>query len=229
MGAGALHLMVMVASSLDPMDGGSLIELSVVLVADGNNPSLLNPDFLIRHGIVEDGSRPTSPQVSTPVFSQVTFEDGVTVTADPQRIVFTSDSAERIDSIPRIAMRYLQHVPHPPCRALGINPRFRQSLPAPAPLLETALRDRGRWMSFRGIGPNVQLKFVYPCGDRTITLDIAEKSGARVFLANVHRDLSGENTITNERQVESVLNGWHSDLADVRGLMQQFRGATATA
>lgn len=53
-----------------------LLELSIVLVANANNPTIMNPDFLQNNGIVSD-LRPLQdlPPMSTPVLSQVAFED----------------------------------------------------------------------------------------------------------------------------------------------------------
>ena len=58
-----------------------LIELSVVLVADSNNPSILNPDFLHYNKIVDKGHGVLDSPISTPGFSQVAYENGVTVTS----------------------------------------------------------------------------------------------------------------------------------------------------
>lgn len=210
--------------------GAALVELAVVLVANSNDPSVLNPDFLIHNGIVDGGAEISSPAVSTPVFSQVRFKDGVVVTADPERIVFSSSNPlDDAPAAPRIARRYLQRMSHALYRAVGINPKFVVRPTDPG--VEAALRDRGEWMSFNGVAPKIFLKFVYSCGDRTISLDVAgayrEGDGTALrekrFQANVHRDLTETNSSSRNQRLGSVLDAWERDVDDVRRLIGKFR------
>jgi len=46
-------------------EGIELIELSIVLVATSNNPSILNPDFLFHNGIVDASHKVKDPRIST--------------------------------------------------------------------------------------------------------------------------------------------------------------------
>ena len=78
---------------------GKLIELAVVLVAHSNNPSILNPDFLIHNGIVSDGAEVEQPVISTPAFSQARFKGGVVITADPDRVIFTTNRGLRMSCV----------------------------------------------------------------------------------------------------------------------------------
>ena len=112
-----------------------LIELSVVLVADSNNPSIVNPDFLKYNGIVDTVYEVQDFPISTPAFSQVAFKNGITVTSDPARVLIqqTTELTKANMVSPEIAKRYLQCVPHVPYRAIGIassarNPDFSRAL-----------------------------------------------------------------------------------------------------
>lgn len=205
-----------------------LIELTVVLVAHSNNPSILNPDFLIRTGIVDGDADVESPVISTPAFSRVRFKSGVTVTADPDRVIFSTNEDKTAASI---AKRYLQQVPHVPYRAIGVNPKLFAPAGDHGSGVATALRDHGAWMSFKDVAPEVILKFVYAYGDRTITLDVSdtrreaagEMLGGQMFQANVHRDLSESSTRSRNERIGSILDAWESDLNDVRSLIGKFR------
>lgn len=206
-----------------------LIELAVVLVAHSNNPSILNPDFLIRTGIVDDGAVVEPPVISTPAFSRVKFKGGAAVTADPDRVIFST--GEDKTTAPSIAKRYLQQVPHVPYRAIGVNPKFFAPAGDHGSGVAAALRDHGTWMSFKDVAPDVVLKFAYAYGDRTITLDVSdtrrEAAGkirrGQMFQANVHRDLSESNAGSRNERIGSILDAWERDLDDVRSLIGKFR------
>lgn len=210
---------------------GKLIELAVVLVAHSNNPSILNPDFLIHNGIVSDGAEVEQPVISTPAFSQARFKSGVVITADPDRVIFsTAGLSDEKTEAPRMAKRYLQRVPHTPYRAIGVNPKLIASSADHEPGVADALRDRGAWMSFKDVMPRVALKFVYSYGDRTINLDVAdvihEENGKtlheRMFLANIHRELIESNTKSRNERIKSILDAWEDDVNDVRCLIGKF-------
>ena len=142
-----------------------LTEFSVVLLATSNNPSILNTDFLQYNDIVDASRQVLEPRISTPAFSQVRFKDGLTVTADPDRVIFaqTGDRLATEDIVcPEIAKRYVKTVPHVTYRAVGINPKgFRRSEGKADDKVADALLDEGAWMSFKDIIPEIQLKAVY--------------------------------------------------------------------
>lgn len=210
----------------------TLIEMAVVLVAQSNNPSILNPDFLITNGIVNGGIEDVrQPAVSTPVFSQVRFKNGVAVTADSDRVVF-SMSRPPGESIlpPKIARSYLRQIPHAPYRAIGVNSKFFVRSADRAQGVSASLRNRGAWMSFKDVMPEVALKFTYTYNDRTINLEVAdarlgegdETLQGQMFQANVHRDLTESNTKSRNERINSILDAWKRDLDDVGLLIDRF-------
>ena len=108
----------------------TLIAFSVALVADHIEPSMINPDFLRHNDIVDANLRTEQPPVSTPVFSQMVFEGDLAVVAEPNRYLFTQRGEVLTENIaiPDIVKRFLERVPHPAYKAVGINPAgFRPS------------------------------------------------------------------------------------------------------
>lgn len=213
------------------MDRLALVELAVVLVARSNNPSILNPDFLRFNGIVSEGCDVAQSPISTPAFSQVVFKNGVTVTADPGRVIFTAnDLTDENLEPPEIARRYLQQVPHAPYSAVGINPKFFVRSPSGVPLVKRALRNQGLWTSFKDFLPAVNLKLVYAYSERTIFLDVADgkltedgdRFSGRLFQANVHREVMESNANIRNQKIGAILDRWESDRNDVRALIHKF-------
>ena len=211
-----------------------IVEFSVVLVATENNPSILNLDFLKYNEIVDPDWQVQGSPVSGPVFAQVSFEGGFTITADQQRVIFDQKTGGKLVAS-EVAKRYFQQVPHVPYFGIGINPKFfLRSTGEHLSLRDSVVRDQGAWMSFKDAAPTVQLKLVYRYEDeaRTISLDVAQieptiddqtVSGI-LFQANVHRDVDGTNAQARNKHIQSILDRWEDDLEDVRLLSKTLLG-----
>lgn len=217
-------------------EGGifSLTEFSVVLVASPGDPSILNPDFLHHNEIVGTEWQVQEPRISTPAFSQVTYSGGLTVTADPERIIFAqSGNGMLIDEIacPDVAQRYIRAVPHI-YRAVGINPKgLRRSVGPAAYRVTDALVGKGAWMSFKDATPDIQLKAVYRYAKRTVTVDImgtesrSDSGGGTsdlLFQANIHRDITETSQQARIDRLLSVIGSWKEDLSDFSTIVAKF-------
>ena len=157
-----------------------LTTVSVVLVADSNNPTIINPDFLRSNGILVGDLQVQEPPITTPVFSQVIYQGGISVKAEPNRVIFeqveTKNSLAPTNIVsPEMAKRYVEKVPHVPYSAIGINPTgFRYSTNGSKEELSHSLSGSGAWASFKDMMPEIQLKAIYHYEKRKINLDIAE-------------------------------------------------------
>lgn len=213
--------------------------ISVVIVANSNNPTILNQDFLYYNGIVpKDWTlEENMPPVITPAVSQITFKNGFKVMAELNRILFeqfTIPLKEEDIICADIAKRYLRTVPHVPYTAIGINLHgYRIHQKQVSETVSGLLIKKGGWMNFEETSPSFQVKAVYRCDDKTITLDIAEnlikekdaaEVPAMVFNANIHRDISDE---TNQQmrvsKLLSILDSYNKDVADFCLLTKEFR------
>ena len=218
----------------------TLIAFSVVLIADNIEPSMINPDFLRLKSIVDSNLQTEQPPVSTPVFSQVVFEGGLMVTAQPNRFDFVQQGEALAGDIasPSIARRFLVEVPHPAYKAIGINLTGVRPLDDGSGGVATTLIEGGEWMTFGNVSPVVSLKAVYSCGDRQMTVDVQdvkrrESDGSEahglLFETNIHRDVA--ETIQERRiaRLMSILSGWKDDLSDFENLVEMFnmRGVAA--
>ncbi len=212
-----------------------LVELSVVLVTKQNESWIINPDFLRHNGIVDKTLRLRPPPISTPVFSQVTFEGGIDIRAEPNRLVF-EQKGEPLDEsecvVPEIAERFVKAVSHIPYTAIGINAK---SLTISNKELEYSVADTllgdGKWMSFKDLRPDVHLKAVYRYETRKITLNVGGISVTRddgvvgqgiLFQVNMHRDIAEKGREQCVKEVSHVLVGWKSDISDFNDLVTKF-------
>ena len=207
-----------------------LIEFSVVVVAQSNNPTILNPDFLKHNGIVSAGRdlHREQPPLTTPMFSQVAFEDGLVVRADPATIAFmqAADVLAHGDiDGPTVAKGYLKTVPHVRYTALGLNPKAVIRNP-PFARLSKMLRTEGSWMTSGSSTPGFELKVTYPLSGRRLALTLQEaqtKQGDDVLLctANIHREIEEGNQQMRVSSILSMLDCWENDLDEFNTLVDQ--------
>ena len=210
-----------------------ITEFSVVLLATSNNPSILNPDFLQYNDIVDASQQIQEPPISTPAFSQVIFQDGLTVTADPDRVIFAQTRGRLATEdivCPEIAKRYVKTVPHVTYRAVGINPKgFRRSGDGAPDRVANALTDKGAWLSFKDTIPEIQLKAVYRYSGRTIFLDVIEarreadgrQTPGILFQANIHRNITETNPQKRTEGLLSIIDSWKEDLSEFHVLVNK--------
>lgn len=206
-----------------------LLGFSVVVVAAANNPTMLNPDFLRHNGIVGTRWRlsESHPPLTTPLLSEVTFEGGLVVRADQNRVTFEQrGSTLSLEDVACVDMAkgYLKTAPQVPYIAFGVNPRamVRNS---PFSRLSDMLRSNGSEMTFDSIVPQFELKAIYEMKDKRLTLELQEGQDDhgpfRLCHANIHRDIAETNQQMRVNSMLSSLDSWRNDLNEFRAVVAQ--------
>jgi hypothetical protein len=184
------------------------LEFSVVVAGQDCNPTILNPDFLKLNRIVSDewGWRPVDPIITTPPFSMVTYDSGVTVTVETNRFqVSDNKRAGDVSSskAPSIVRSYVKTLPHVRYTAVGINIRSFVEAEEADKEIENRflLSGYSKGMPEKPIG--VGLNFVFPIDGGKLTLsigsvtanipvgEIIENKRGISMGANFHRDCTG--------------------------------------
>ncbi|GFE68210.1 hypothetical protein [Chroococcus sp. FPU101] len=103
-----------------------LQDISIVLAISNNNPAILTPNFLQGSGIVPTDWKLVGPPTFSPAFTQVGFDNGITVSANYQTVIFgerlAQDQPLEALKTPQIVSQYLTTLPHLDYHAIGINP-----------------------------------------------------------------------------------------------------------
>lgn len=220
-----------------------LAQLSVVLVVNQVDPSILNPDFLRHNQIVDPDAQVSAPSVSTPQLSQVTFQDGVTVKANQNQVIFEeAGDPLQPDCVrsPSMAIRFVTLFPNIFYKAIGINPiavPFLDGAVDERVAIENALVDKGQWLNLCGQSPKLGLRTVYRLQNKTVFLEIhdseASEADARppsvvAFRSNIHRDIDEPDQVARNQRLLSVLAKWEDDLKDFEKLIGQFLSRSTT-
>ena len=194
----------------------SLEQISIVVQSDGNNPRLLNHDFLERNSIVPSGWS-VANVIITPPLAIVDYANGIRVQSEEAKLLFTCFKPAQFpwtSDLPRLATTFLDVLPHVNYRAVGLNYVVIADEPK-GPAAEKQLIYRlllpGRWQGFRhGLtGANIQLEY------KSKLPHILLKFGARedlqtkeligyVFHANFHHDFAPERSAERRQFIEQL-------------------------
>lgn len=198
----------------------SLQNVAVVVLSDGNNPRLLNPDFLERNGIVSTGLKIENVLV-TPPFSQVTYANGLQILVEENKLQFVSSLPDLLDwkaGLPKVSTRYLEVLPHVYYRAVGLNLNYKcEDLPgvdAESRLIKEMLAE-GPWLKFGGgvTGTTIDLRYRSSQPHMNIKIGLSEeppkgRGGKRakvlVLNANFHHDFLPDKSAEREQFIHSL-------------------------
>jgi hypothetical protein len=100
-------------------------EVTVMLAVEECKPKILNSNFYYQSGIVPQEWKLATPPISQPDISQLKFTNSVSITTEPQLIIFTEISQQRIPkqlAIIEVIQRFTRSLPNMRYRGLGINP-----------------------------------------------------------------------------------------------------------
>lgn len=183
-----------------------LQSVSIVILSGGNNPRLLNPDFLERNSIVSK-EWAAANVIVTPPLAIVEYTNGVKVQLEEQKVQFLCSRPSEFPwgkDLPALATRFLDVLPHVSYRAVGLNYTVSSDDPKGTAAEDQVINrflQQGAWQSCANglTGVNLELQF------KTESPHISLKLGARqdvstpsapiigyVFIANFHHDFSPE-------------------------------------
>lgn len=207
-------------------------DVSVVLVGQNHNPTLLNPDFLANKGIVPADWKLAAPPVCLEPFAQVAYANDVVFTAQLKKVVISQsrkDSSFEDSPVADLAKRYLEVVPLVDYQAVGINARlwflFDKDVEAQLALNECLFKD-GPWREFKDYQGMGSAKMTYPLDDGVLNLSVEaahvesplfEETGGVRFGANFHRDLPGstqEDSATRLGRANEIIDAWKTDIGE---------------
>jgi hypothetical protein len=202
-----------------------LVELSIVVLANDHNPTILNPDFLALQGIVprEWGWKLAGPPITTPPFATVTYDSGVTVSVETNKLQVVDRSTKVSLSTTKILLitqKYINVLPHVRYTAAGVNFRSFVELEEPDTYIKDHFLKQGPWDNGTHELQAVGLSFTYPLHGGKIGLSLeaggiinrtAEEEKHRsgiVVSANLHRECTG---YPSNQQVSSHLDSLNQD------------------
>ena len=202
------------------------VEFSLVVLANDHNPTILNPDFLLRNQIVDNSWEwnIVGQPITTPGFSTVAYDSNVTVTVEPVKLQVTETSKVSIEDshICEAVSNYVKALSQVQYTAVGINFTQITYIDDEAitdevmHLIDRFLKD-GEWNTADNQLQGIGLKFLYEIEGGVVTISIDKGSKPdidRPFIvtqANFHRGLNVAEMPTSDRvlkHLEGIKDDW---------------------
>ncbi len=211
------------------MDKIELLNTAVVVLAQQHNPTILNPDFLVRNGIVGEDWVPVPGGVlCMPSFAQVNYNNGVRFTAESEefQIVDFQPPEDPFDSrVPDIASKYVETLPHVRYTALGMNFQGFWQHDAPQPFIierflkpdaieATGLKTDTLSVVLTFSLEDARLRLKCESGHCKRGPDGEEKQGV-LLDGNFHVDLAGSNPVEEVKEVLGRLGQYGSKFVKI--------------
>ncbi|MGF1675599.1 MAG: hypothetical protein ACFCUV_18230 [Rivularia sp. (in: cyanobacteria)] len=215
-----------------------LQDLVIVIAAKNHKPGLLNPDFLKCSGIIPSDWELARQPVNANNVSQVVFINGITITAEPQRIIFAQPVKDvDVESIliPEIARKYVNALPLLEFEAVGINPRgyvpfLNGEQETARQYITQTLLSPGAWQSEGEEPMRASLNLLYKLPRAPFYLTVTEAALQAktedetvtpiiLFSGSFSYELNSEDNAEKLQLLDSVINNWQSDLEDYRNII----------
>jgi hypothetical protein len=177
-------------------------ELAIAVIAQSHNPTVLNADFLAYNEIVPSDWEPSEDRLSTPVLSQVGYEEqGVGIVAQPDKVVFTRTNGDiRQGSEPNVAAMaadYVEALPHVEYKALVASIQGHVRVEAGMEEAKRQVVDcyvaKGPWCDFAGGLDEASVGLTYRLEHGTMRLSISPALYVKASMRkHQHRDSQDE-------------------------------------
>lgn len=209
-----------------------LTNFSIVVIAQANNPSILNPDFLRNNSIVDASFTPVNVVCTQPV-AQVSYAEGISIIADFERLQFVDTELKRIPNdspIPKIATQYVKVLPHVKYTAAGINFTGHivcKGLESARNIVSEKFIKDGPWLRCGDNPPQIGLKFAYIFDEVKCTIAIeatemvrSETDRQYVILVNTNYHFNVKDKAIVE--IESFVSNWQMQYDRLNGFIKEF-------
>jgi hypothetical protein len=216
-------------------------ELAIVIAVNKIDPTLLTPEFLSMTQIVPADWEPIGQPVRSYEGSQITYPQGISIVAQPQRISFVElilNKEVGTIEVPKIARSLGKVLANLEFVGVGINFRgyldFDGNEAAAQRFMFSHLLALGEWQNI-GVAPvQAGLNLGYTFADKRLNLTINEASiqppdqnvtPIVLFSGNFDYNLNAIENAQDLHKLEQVLDNWQQDLSLYQEVVGKFKQA----
>ncbi|WP_019506253.1 hypothetical protein [Pleurocapsa sp. PCC 7319] len=216
----------------------SIEEISIIIAAQDLTPSMLSQDFLKFSGIIPKEWKFSQQPIQKPNFAQLSFSNGVGLTAQPRTISISESLGSKELSelaVATVASQYIHKLPHAEYMGLSISPKILIPFPnAPQTVrqyISGNLLGSGAWKKIGRVPVQAGINLMYLLDRCQLTINISEArlqqpqkqpiiailfAGSFNYSVNV-----GKNQENKAIQITNFLNNWKTDLEEFREIVHQ--------
>ena len=215
-----------------------LQETGIVLGIPQQDPTFFNLDFLTYTGIVPGEWDMSSPPQRSPQASRISFQNDVSLIAEPQQTLFLETLGEKgmeEIQIPQVAMRFVDIMKNINFPSLNVNFRGYVAFPnAPKAAHDyffKAFLVPGAWQNVGTAPIRGGLNLVYTFDQKKLDLTVQEAAirrldessvAALVFTGSFESDLAKIAPADRLEAVRQGIEGWNGDLKNFIDVVSRF-------
>jgi hypothetical protein len=210
-------------------------ELLIAIAVQQQNPTILTADFLKYTGIIPGDWELAKQPILTNTAAQVVFQNGVSVIAEVNRIIFAEAIANKEPQdvqIPAIVRKYIETVKQVNYQGIGINLRgfslYEQNNQTARNYIFGKLLQPGAWQNFGSAPVQASMRLVYTLDETQLYLDVNEAElqypdqttkPALLFAANFSRTIAQEQPTERLAAIGAVIDKWQGDVEILKELV----------
>ena len=207
-------------------------EITITVAAQNMTPTMLSEDFLKFSGIIPSDWELAKEPIMNPNYAQLTFQNGLTMVAQPGSLTFTEPIRSNQVQAPQVARQYVLKLPHAQYQALNLTPKILVPLSgdpeAARNYIAETLLAPGPWQEVDRVPVRAGISLMYPLGRCQLTLNINEARiqppnqeaiPALLFAGNFGYQVAEEEPRLS--QLEQHLEQWQSDWQSFKVIVNQ--------
>ena len=218
-------------------ENANIEELTIVVVAKGLNPESFTPDFLVHSGIIPADWVLAQKPVVNPQVAKITFQNGVSLVAQPNKVTFSESVGTKTDDdliIAELATKYVEVMPQANYTANGINPQkvevFNNKPQDVQTFMTQSLLQPGAWQEIGTQPMRASLKLFYQFEKCNLQLDLTPtelrlpddvRVPGLLFSGNFHYEFSSEDAQIRKQELSDALSQWKTHLSEYRTLVAE--------
>jgi hypothetical protein len=220
-------------------------DIAFVFAVQRQDPTLLTPEFLAYSGIVPAEWEVAQQPIRTQQAAQVRYQNGATIVAYPNQVVFAQSLAEDTAvEIPGVAQRYAEVLRNMVYQSVGINvrgyvPFAGENTDAARDYMFSNLLAKGAWQEFGTAPVQASLNLNYKLEKGQLNLSINEATlqlpeqqpfPVMLFVGNFNYALSEESDAEKLHALADAVSAWENNVETFKTLIsEKFLGSAAPA
>ena len=212
-------------------------EVAIIITAKNLTPTMMSQEFLKSSGIIPQRWELAQQPVLNPNIAQLTFQNGVSIVAQPGSINLSESLGGKNlteVSIAQIAGQYVTKLPHAEYQGFSLNPKIIAPIPEnPAAIrnyFTQTLLNQGSWQDIgRGlIQANINLLYQLEKCQLSVSISQATLQApqqnplfAVLFSGNFNYNLVANNQQQKIERLIQAIQSWHIDFKTFRSIVSQ--------
>ena len=210
-------------------------EVAIIISAKSLTPTMMSQEFLKSSGIIPQGWELAKQPVLNPSLAQLTFQNGVSIMAQPGTLNLSEPLTDKTlteVSIAQIANQYITKLPHAGYQGFSLNPKIIVPVPDnPAAIrnyFTQSLFNPGSWQDIGKGLIQANINLLYQLEKCQLSMSISQATlqppqqnplFAVLFSGNFNYNVASDRPKHTNNQLIQAIQSWHMDFKTFREIV----------